>query len=237
MKGARENAGARKKAPKASAILMGVAQLAGIRRQDRPYFCAELRHVLNRLWNNWGIAEEARKEKCQESLRKVLKNIRATHTAIQALEDRVQDWVGWNLEAASVFSMRFDKTGVPAREARDAKGLANCWPLIIKGIMEVIAYSVGDNPYALSGGKRGRPRGPADWLFQGLVFDLHALVLELDGDLKASCKQNVGYGTMFEALERLAPLLPKGFLRVGTAQTVANVVKRSRMGAQLRVPI
>ena len=103
--------------------------------------------------------------------------------------------------------------------------------------MEVIAYSVGDNPSALSGGKRGRPRGPADWLFQGLVFDLHALVLELDGDLKASCKQNVGYGTMFKALECLAPLLPKGFLRIGTAQTVANAVKRSRMGEQLRVPI
>jgi hypothetical protein len=236
MKGARENARARKRGPKPSAILMGVAELAGIRRQDRAHFCAELRHVLNWLWDNWGIAEEARREKCQESLRKVLKNIRATHTAIQALEDGVQEWVGWNLQAAHVFSMRFDKTGVPIREARDAKGLANCWPHIIKGIMEVIAYSVGENPYALSGGKRGRPRGPKDWLFQVLVFDLHALVLSLDGDLKASCKQNVGYGTMFEALERLEPLLPKGFLRVGTAQTIANVVKRSRIGVEPIVP-
>src|SRR5262245_45529937 len=89
--------------------------------------------------------------------------------------------LGWNLEAARVFSIRFDKTGRPTREARDAKGLANCWPLIVKGIMEVIAYSVGDNPYSLSGGKRGRPRGPADWIFQALVFNLHALVLALHG--------------------------------------------------------
>ena len=61
MKGAREG----KRATKSSAILMGVAELAGIRRQDRPYFCAKLTHVLNWLWNNWGIAEEARREKCQ----------------------------------------------------------------------------------------------------------------------------------------------------------------------------
>src|SRR5262249_47824624 len=175
MRGARESAGARKKTPKASAILMGVAELAGIRRQDRPFFCARLRHMLKVSWNNWGVAEEARREKCEASLRKVLKNIRATHAAIQTLEDGVQRWVGYNLEAARVFSIRFDKTGLPTREARDAKGLANCWPRIIKGIMEVIAFSVGDNPSALSGGKRGRPRGPADWILQALVFDLHAL--------------------------------------------------------------
>jgi hypothetical protein len=203
------------KSSEANAILMGVAKLAEIRPQDRRHFCAELRDALNTLFNNWGFAEEARKEKCELSLRKVLKNIRTTHIAIQALRSDVQDWIGLNLEAASVFSVRFDKTGSPAREPRDAKALANLWPNIIKEIMEVIAYAVGDNPDAQSGGKRGRPRGAAGWLFQDFVFDLHSVALALDGDLKASCKQNVGYGTMFVALERLAPLLPKGFLRAG----------------------
>jgi hypothetical protein len=89
---------------------------------------------------------------------------------------------------------------------------------------------VNKNPNRKGG--RGSVR---DWNFQGFVRELWICADKHGGALTANCKNNVGSGKMFKALERLRLLFEaldgEGFIKpeLGPqAQTIANIVSDAR---------
>jgi hypothetical protein len=81
--------------------------------------------------------------------------------------------------------------------------------------------------------------GEQNWAFQGFVRALWRCADKYGGKLIASCKNNVGSGAMFKALEALRPYfaththINESFVKpaLGGAQTIANIVSAERKKA------
>jgi hypothetical protein len=104
------------------------------------------------------------------------------------------------------------------------------WPQILEQITYGFCALAGLQPEKVGPeGKRGRPKGTFnDWLLSRFVWELAAIAMATGGDLGASKKDNRGFGAMFEALELLRELLPKGFQRANTVQAVVSSVKAAK---------
>jgi hypothetical protein len=78
-------------------------------------------------------------------------------------------------------------------------------------------------------GRRGpTPDSTRNFPLQFFIEGLWITVIRYEGGLSASCKSGRGSGTLFRALKLLTPILPKGFLRTGPDQTIANFANRLR---------
>ena len=96
----------------------------------------------------------------------------------------------------------------------------------VPAMLYACSPTVNKNP-----SRRNRKGSVQDWTFQELVRILWMHAAAHGGNLSANCKNNVGSGTMFKALEELRPYFqasPKFIKEVLPAQTIANVVKLAR---------
>jgi hypothetical protein len=100
------------------------------------------------------------------------------------------------------------------------------WAMVVPTMLYACSSIVNKNP------TRGNRKGSVqDWMFQRFVRHLWLCAAEHGGNLSANCKNNVGSGAMFKALDELRPRSKFFIKSVLPAQTIANIVKLARSSA------
>jgi hypothetical protein len=134
----------------------------------------------------------------------------------------------------------FEVTGMSlhsGEEIKDGKQMTlSDWRAEVRDMLTACSIITGKNPYREAMGGPGKQRGGRhrgdvqNWPLHRFVCTLWKYARDCDGDLRASCKNNVGSGTMFTALNRLQDYFPKtGFIKpVLPDQTIANIVTSMR---------
>jgi hypothetical protein len=195
-----------------------LARIAKIPPYARKRFDADVFFLLIGASQTASFREVARKWNDDRPVREAEKAVRAAHDTVRALGEPQRAVFEEAFRAVCecneiVADGTFDEapTEVGAR--------------ILAGMVEAFARITGKSPDFEPGGGRGRPKGTVgNWQFQHLVELLWRAVNEYGGELTFGCKENVGSGTMMDALEILRPLLPPSLMpRHLPAKTIERV--------------
>jgi hypothetical protein len=223
------------------AVAPEIAVIANIPQNRHEAFGAELQDIINiahgRLLNRAFVHGLSPKE--QKTFEEIEAAVNALRQAFGKLKGEPKALFIVALRSIYERLDRGDHIGdlPPSPEADDDERMramtsAPVTLRVVRALASASSTFVNKNPNRKDG--KGIVR---DWNFQGFVRELWACAHKHGGALTANCKNNVGSGTMFKALERLRLLFEgftgaEGFIKPelgAQAQTIANIVGEARL--------
>jgi hypothetical protein len=221
--------------PKLAAAM--VADIAGIPRERREAFCVEAADLISRAHSRALDQAFARASRTTE---KKFEEIEAAVSALRgALRKLTREEFGYfRIKLRSAYHELAAGESTPIGDLLpflEVDGIARALsetPVTTRALRALALASA--NMTNKNPNRRGRRGNWQNAAFQVFVGGLWRCAHKHGGALSANCKNNVGSGAMFKALDELRPHFAKmycseGFIKnVLPAQTIANIVAANR---------
>jgi hypothetical protein len=208
-----------------------LADIAEIPDDRKEAFCGEMALILYFYWEDANLRDKDVVAH-QEQLVELEAGLYAAHRAFHKLPPKVATAFARAVWNEQVLFMRTSSHPAyfepPLFDLFEGMPKMEDLPIRMAAIMSILIIAAARiaNREPLRARGKGGSQNRAFMTFVQLLYhqaDKHG------GKLTANCKNNIGHGSMFQALDTLRAIFPEGFVkRTLPAQAIANIVNAER---------